>query len=53
LISRENSHIFNAPLALFLFIFRREYSGEGKDFAVIPTLEGELLHKKLITNYFK
>ena len=52
LLYKENSHIFNMPLSMFLFQFREKSMGQDKISAVLPTLEEGLLHKnKQVLNY--
>jgi hypothetical protein len=53
LIYKENSHIFSLPIRVLLFVFKRRFIGQNRISAVIPTLEGGLLHKnKTVFNYF-
>jgi len=52
LIYRENSFIFNLPISMLLFVFRRGIIGRNNNSAAIPTLEEGLLHKnKRVLNY--
>jgi len=52
LIYRENSFIFNLPISMLLFVFRRDIIGRNNNSAAIPTLEEGLLHKNiLVLNY--
>jgi len=52
LIYRENSFIFNLPISMLLFVFRRDIIGCNNNSAAIPTLEEGLLHKnKRVLNY--
>jgi hypothetical protein len=52
LIYRENSFIFNLPISMLLFVFRRDIIGRNNNSAAIPTLEEGLLHKnKRVLNY--